>query len=179
MQGLGWPDLLIAGIVLIGAFMGLKRGFISALTGFVAVAVGVFAAFRYDGMWDGGVAAITHISPGSAHVVGMVLFAIVAYAVTVAVGVLFARIAKLPGLNLVNALLGAGVGALEAIALLWLIIYVALFCPLPADLRADLHRSSFVAILTAPNAQVDNSVRSLLPWIARPFVAPFFDNHKP
>jgi hypothetical protein len=109
----------------------------------------------------------------------MVLFAIVAYALTVAAGVFFARIAKLPGLNLVNAILGAGVGALEAVALLWLVIYIALFFPLSADLRADLHRSSFVAALAAPNAQVDGSVRSLLPWIARPFVAPFFDNHKP
>jgi membrane protein required for colicin V production len=179
MQGLGWPDLLIAGIVLIGALMGLKRGFISALTGFVAVAIAVFAAFRYNGMWDGWVGALTRLGPGSAHVVAMVLFAIVAYALTVAAGVFFARIAKLPGLNLVNAILGAGVGALEAVALLWLVIYIALFFPLSADLRADLHRSSFVAALAAPNAQVDGSVRSLLPWIARPFVAPFFDNHKP
>ncbi len=179
MAGLGWPDLLIAGIVVIGAVMGLRRGFVSALTGFVAVALGVFAAFRYNGAWDGWMIGLTHLSPGSAHVVAMVLFAIVAYAITVAVGVGFARIARLPGLNIINALLGAAVGALEATALLWLALYVALFFPLPADLRTDLHRSTFVAMLTSANAQVDDAARSLLPWIARPFVEPFLDRHKP
>ncbi len=109
----------------------------------------------------------------------MVLFAIVAYAMTVAVGAGFARIARLPGLNIVNALLGAAVGALEATALLWLALYIALFFPLPADLRSDLHRSTFVAMLTSVNGQVDEAARNLLPWIARPFVEPFLDRHKP
>jgi len=179
MTGWSWPDLLIAFVVVIGAFMGLRQGFVAALTGFVAVAIAVLAAFRYDGAWDGWVTSLTHIRPGSAHVVAMALFAIAAYAITVAVGMVFARIVKLPGLNIVNALLGAVVGVFEATALLWLVLYVALFFPLPSDLRDDLHRAPLVASLTAPNAQVDDEVKSLLPWIVRPFAGPFFDRHKP
>ena len=178
MSGLGWPDVLIGVVVLIGMLMGFARGFVSALSGVVAVAVAVFAAFHYTGGWDAPIAAVTRLGPGSAHVIGMALFSIAAYAITVAAGVVLSRFARLPGIGLVNGVLGAGVGALVSVALLWFALYVALFFPLPRDLREDLHRSSLVVALAQPNAQVDDMLRAMLPMIARPFAMGFFDRHR-
>jgi membrane protein required for colicin V production len=179
VNGFGWPDLLIVTVALIGALMGLRRGFVAALTGFVAVAVAIFAAFRYQGSWDGWVIALTHLNPSSGHVVAMSLFAIAAYVAVVAAGFVLGGFAKLPGLGLINALLGAVVGVAEAAALLWAVLYIALFFPMPKELRADLARSPLVGALTAPNAQVDGTVKSLLPGMVRPFVGGFFAQHKP
>jgi len=178
VNAFGWPDLLIGAIVLIGAFRGFARGFVAQLTGIVALTIAVIAAFNYRGQWDGAIAGVTHLGPGSAHVVAMSLFAIAAYAVTVAIGTVLSRFAKLPGIGLVNGVLGAGVGGLEAVALIWLVLYVALFFSLPNDLHADLRRSPLVATITAPNAEVDATVRSLIPFFARPFVGGFMDQHR-
>ena len=37
LAGFGWPDLLIGAIVLFGALKGFKRGFVSELTGAIAL----------------------------------------------------------------------------------------------------------------------------------------------
>ena len=57
-------------------------------------------------------------------------------------------------------------------------LYVVLFFPIPNDLRADLHRSALVALVTQPDAAVDEAVRGLMPWFVRPLVAPFFSRHR-
>jgi hypothetical protein len=59
----------------------------------------------------------------------------------------------------------------------WAILYVALFFPLSRDLRDDLRRSTLVQLVTQPNAQVDDTVRGLLPWFVRPFMIPLFAHH--
>lgn len=174
----GWPDIVIGAVVIVGALKGCKRGFVSELSGAIALAVAIVAAFRYDGDWDGVVASLLHLGPGSAHVVGMCLFAGAAYAITVALGVVLGRIAKLPLIGIGNALLGACVGAVKACVLLWAVLYVALFFPLSPDLRADLHRSTLVALLTVPNAQLDGSMRASLPWYVRPFEHGLFARHR-
>ena len=179
MNAFGWPDLLIAVVVVIGALMGFRRGFVAALTGIVAVVIAVYAGFQYGGAWDGWIAALTHLSAGSAHVVALSLWAISAYLITVIIGVILGGFARLPGLGFINALLGAGVGALEGAALLWLALYIALLFPLPKDVRADLARSPLVGMLTAQNARVDAAFTGLLPWLARPFANGFFSHHKP
>lgn len=179
MSGFGWPDALVAIVLVIGALMGFRRGLVTALTGILALAAAGYAAFIYQGAWDGWVTGFTHLNPASAHVVALVLFAIAAYAATVIVGFVLGGFMKLPGLNLLNAALGGAVGVVEAAALLWAVLYVALLFPMPKELRADLVRSPLVDALTGPNGQVDNAVKSLLPWAVRPFADGFLKAHKP
>ena len=177
LAGFGWPDLLIGAIVVFGALKGFKRGFVSELTGAIALVAGIVAAFRYTGDWDAWVAATTHLGPGSAHVVAMSGFAAVWYALVFAVGMVLGRFAKLPIIGTVNALLGSGVGALKAIVGVWALLYIALFFPLSRDLRADLHRSQFAPLLTAPNVRIDGALRGSLPWFVRPFAGTLFARH--
>jgi membrane protein required for colicin V production len=173
-----WPDLLIAGILLVGAVKGFRRGLVSELSGAVALVVALIAAFRYPGTWDPAVAAVTHLGPGSAHIVAMALFACAAYAIVVALALLLRPIVRLPLMGTANALLGACIGAAKAAVLVWALLYVALFFPLSRDLRADLHRSTLVGVLTLPNAQLDDTMRASLPWYVRPFAGSLFSRHR-
>lgn len=174
---LAWPDLIIGGITVFFALRGFAKGFVSELAGAVAVFVAILAAFNYNGALDGLVTTLTGLTHGSAHAVGLLIFAILAYALVMLIAWLLGRIAHLPVVGLVNGVLGALLGAGKALFGAFLVMYVILFFPLPADLRHDLHRSALVALVTQPDAAVDADVRSLMPWFVRPLAAPFFSRH--
>ncbi len=178
MMGLAWPDIAIGFVAIFGTLKGFKRGFVSELRGAVALAFGIAAAFAYGGMWDAWLHDRMHLGTGIAHVAGMVLYASLAYAVVYAIGSALAVVAKLPIVGTVNALLGALVGALKSAVFAWAVVYVALFFPLTAVLRDDLHRSHFVAALQRPNFAVDARVRASLPEFVRPFARALFDRHR-
>ena len=174
---LAWPDLIIGGITLFFAFRGFQKGFVSELAGAVAVFVAIVAAFRYTGGFDGIVTSVTGLTAGSAHAVGLLLFAIIAYAVVMLIAFLLGRIAKLPMLGIVNGVMGSLIGAGKALFGAFVVLYAILFFPIPGDLRNDLHRSALVSLVTQPDASVDDAVRGLLPWFVRPLVVPFFARH--
>ncbi len=176
-MSLAWPDLIIGGITVFFAIRGFQKGFVSELAGAVAVFVAIVAAFRYTGSFDGIVTSLTGLTAGSAHAVGLLIFAIIAYAIVMLLAWLLGRIAKLPFLGIVNGIAGALLGACKALFGAFLVVYVILFFPIPGDLRTDLHRSALVALVTQPDAAVDEAVRSLMPWFVRPIVAPFFMRH--
>ena len=174
---LAWPDLIIGGITLWFAIKGFQKGFVSELAGAVAVFVAIVAAFRYNGAFDSTVTAFTGLTHGSAHAVGLLVFAIIAYAIVLLLAWLLGRVAKLPMLGIANGVAGALIGACKALFGAFAVLYVVLFFPIPGDLRGDLHRSALVALVTQPDAGVDDAVRSLMPWFVRPLVGPFFDRH--
>jgi uncharacterized membrane protein required for colicin V production len=174
---LAWPDLIIGGITIFFAVRGFSKGFVSELAGAVAVFVAIVAAFQYNGSFDGIVTSITGLTRGSAHAVGLLVFAIIAYAVVMLVAWLLGRIASLPVVGLVNGLLGALLGGGKALFGAFLVLYAILFFPIPGDLRNDLHRSALVALVTQPDAAVDDAVRGLMPWFVRPLATPFFLRH--
>jgi uncharacterized membrane protein required for colicin V production len=175
---LAWPDLIIGGITVFFAIRGFGKGFVSELAGAVAVFVAIVAAFNYNGAFDGIVTTLTGLTSGSAHAVGLLIFAIFAYAIVMLVAWLLGRVAHLPAVGLVNGILGALLGASKALFGAFLVLYVVLFFPIPNDLRHDLHRSALVSLVTQPDAAVDGAVRNLMPWFVRPLAAPFFNRHK-
>ncbi len=177
-MSLAWPDLIIGGITVFFAVRGFQKGFVSELAGAVAVFVAIVAGFRYTGGFDGLVTSVTGLTQGSAHAVGLLLFAIIAYAVVMLIAYLLGRIAKLPMLGIANGILGALIGACKALFGAFAVLYVVLFFPLPGDLRRDLQRSTLVALVTQPDKGVDDAVRELMPWFIRPLVGPFFDRHR-
>jgi uncharacterized membrane protein required for colicin V production len=174
---LAWPDLIIGGITVFFAIRGFQKGFVSELAGAVAVFVAIVAAFRYNGSLDGMVTRFTGLTYGSAHAVGLLVFAIVAYAIVMLIAWLLGRVAKLPVLGIANGVAGALLGACKALFGAFLVLYVVLFFPLPNDLRHDLHRSALVALVTQPDPAVDAAARSLMPWFVRPLAEPFFVRH--
>jgi len=175
---LAWPDFVIGSILVLGAVRGYFRGFVLELTGALALVAAVAAAFAYPGIWDKPLGDATHLGPGSAHVISMIIFAAIAYAAVNFVGGLFARIAKLPLIGLVNAVLGAVVGVAWAAAFVWLVLFLALYFPLSKDLRGDLHKSYLVAVFEQPNGQIDTFIKKSLPWFAKPFSNGIFRRHR-
>lgn len=176
-MSLTWPDVVIGGIALMFALKGWKRGFVAELAGAVAMGIAIIAAIFYPGTLDAPAQHISHAGAGSAHVIGMVVFAVAVYLGVMALSWLLGSVAKLPIITLGNSALGAIVGIGKALVGSWAVLYVALFFPLTPDLRADLHRSTLVAIVTQPNAALDGIVRGSMPWFVKPFVGPIFDRH--
>ena len=121
----------------------------------------------------------THLGDGSAHVVGMIVFAAIVYIALMAISAVLSRIAKLPVIGLGNGLAGAVVGAAKALIGVWIVLYVALFFALPRDVRGDLHNSAAVAFVTQDNAQIDRFVIGTMPWFIRPLASPLFAHHRP
>jgi membrane protein required for colicin V production len=172
-----WPDLVIGGIALLFAWKGFRNGFVAELAGPVALLIAIAAAFFYPGSLDADVVNVTHLGPGSSHAIGTVVFAAIVYAIVTMIAWLLGRVAKLPGVAIVNGGAGALVGGAKALLGAWAVLYVALFFPLTPDLRDDLHTSQLVAMITAPDAGIDATAREFLPWFVKPFLAPIFARH--
>ncbi len=173
-----WPDIVIAAILIIAAFRGWRRGLIGELAGAIALFAGLLAPWYYNGSADATIASLAHVGPGSAHVIGMFLTGIAAYAIVMALAWALERIAKLPGLGLLNSSIGALIALAKGIIFLWLLLYVALFFPLSPDLRRDLGRSGLATMLVQPDARIDAALQAHEPWFARPFTRSLFNRHR-
>jgi uncharacterized membrane protein required for colicin V production len=173
-----WPDIVIGGLASIFALKGWKRGFVSELSGAVAACAAITAAVRYPGSLDDVAQRFLHASPGTAHIVGMVVFALAVYLAVMATAWIFGRFAGLPIISLGNSAGGALVGLAKALVGAWAVLYVALFFPLTHDVRSDLRHSTLASIVTQPNARVDALMRGALPAFVKPFADPVFVNHR-
>jgi uncharacterized membrane protein required for colicin V production len=175
---LTWPDIVIGALGFVFTLKGWKRGFVSELAGMVAFFVAVVAAIRYPGSLDDLAQRYLNLSGGTAHLAGMVAFALAWYLAVMAVAWIFGRFAKLPVISLGNSAAGALIGLMKALAGVWAVLYIALFFPLPHELRADLHRSTLVSLVTQPNATVDAIMQGALPSFIKPIADPMFENHR-
>ena len=175
--GIPWPDLVIAIILLLSTYKGFSRGFVSELGGAVAVVAALITPWYYNGAFDPWLESVAHLGAGSAHVVGMFLCGFATYAIVLAIAWVLGRFAKLPLLNIGNAIGGAAIGFAKGAVLIWLVLFIALYFPLSRDIRADLHQSHFAAFFTQPDAKIDGVIESVIPWFARPALWPYFRRH--
>ena len=173
----GWPDLIIVVVAGIMAHQGWKRGFISEISGTIALCAAFVAAFSYQGWWDHLLHTVSGISMPSAHVIALAAFAILCYTFVSILGWAMEKNAKVPAIAPIDAFLGALVGIIKTALLFWGILYVALFFPLSQELRNDLHRSFLIHYLTLPNARFDAVLRTTTPWFIRPLAKPIFHRH--
>ena len=173
-----WPDLVIGFIALLFALKGWKRGFVAEIGGFIALAEAIWAAIHYPGTFDAFFRDVVHLGGGSAHVVGMVVFALVVYVALMVISSVLSRIAKLPVIGLGNGAGGALIGVAKAVVGVWVVLYVLLFFPLTRDIRTDFHNSMLVGLVTSENRQIDGMVQGTMPWFVRPLVAPLFARHR-
>jgi uncharacterized membrane protein required for colicin V production len=174
---IGWPDLLIGVILLIGLAKGFSRGFVSELGGAVAVVAALITPWYYNGAFDPWLEKNVHLGTGSAHVVGMFLTGFITYVIVIAASWVLTNIAKLPILNVGNALGGAAIGLCKGAFLVWLVLFVALYFPLSHDIRKDLHGSKLAPFFTQENHTIDGAIVATVPTFARPYLQPYLERH--
>lgn len=177
IAGIAWPDVVVVIVLGIATFKGYSRGFVSELGGAVAVTAALVTPWFYNGSFDAEIERLTHLGPGSAHVVGMFVTGLGTYVLLLLVARLLGAIARLPLLGIGNALGGALIGFAKGAILLWLVLFVALFFPLSPDIRDGLHQSRLAPYLVSYDAPIDDAILSTIPWFARPFVLPYFRRH--
>ena len=174
----GWPDLIILAVLGIATVKGYRNGFVSELSGAVALAAALIVPWYYSGFADTFLQITFKLGPGSAHVIGLFLTGLAAYVATLAIAWFLNRILKLPLLGLGNAIGGAAVGLVKGALLVWLVLFVALYFPLSPDIRQDLHNATLPVYFTLPNAGIDDAIQAALPWFAKPALNPYFKRHR-
>ena len=95
IAGVAWPDIVIAIVLAIATFKGYSRGFVSELGGAVAVTAALVTPWFYNGSFDSQIEALTHLGPGSAHVVGMFATGLATYVIVLVIARLLGTVAKL------------------------------------------------------------------------------------
>jgi uncharacterized membrane protein required for colicin V production len=175
--GVAWPDLLFAAVVALAVYKGYSRGFVKELGGLIAIVAATIAPWYYNGSADWIIGKYAGIALPFAHAVGMIGTSIGAYAIVMAIVLIVGAIVKLPLLGLGNKIAGGLVGFIKAYALIWCVLFVALFFPLTPQIRAALHESHLAPFFTAGYDNVGNGITSAAPEFARPFLLPYFANH--
>jgi uncharacterized membrane protein required for colicin V production len=175
--GFAWADIAIFAVLLFTTWRGYARGFISELAGIVALVAALVVPWYYNGVLDDAIHGVTGFATPIAHLIGMAISSIAAYAVVLIFANVLGRVKKIPVLGFGNALAGAGVGFVKGAMLVWLILFIALFFPLTVPIRSSLHQSRLAAYFVAYDPTIDHAVESAIPSFVLPFLIPFFRRH--
>ena len=178
LRHLGWPDIVLGALLLFGLLKGVKRGGVREVGGLIALAAALAAAIFYRGQFDQMIGWISSAGAGVNRLLGVLVAAVLGYLIALLIMTIIDRIMHLPVLGTGNALIGGAIGVAKAALLLWAVLYVALFFPLPSGMRHDLARSPLVGLLTSPNVRIDRDLEAVVPPVAAPYVDPIFRRHE-
>ena len=134
------------------AVRGWLRGFVRELLDLVGLVVGAAIAFRMSAPLGGFLSDRFGASPEWGRIgAGIVLFILFGASMTVLAHFL-SRVARLPGLTLVNRLLGAGVAAAWGILLVLVAVSVLAVLPVPDSVDEAVDGSTVISALAGPDA---------------------------
>lgn len=142
-------DLVLAGVILASALLGLFRGFIGALASLLAWLLAGWAAFHYGDqvavlLAEGGTPAATELFGGYA------LCFIVVMIVVGLIGWLVKLLVKAVGLSSLDRLLGLALGAVRGAFIATVMVLLMAFTAMPRG--AGWQQSQLIAVLL-PGAQ--------------------------
>jgi S1-C subfamily serine protease len=168
MTGIDW--LIVAFAAILAAF-GFRRGFIVGVLSFGGFAVGAFIGTRLGPL-------LLPQGSSSPYAPAFGLFgALLAGAILASglegVGLRLRRAIVLPGVSMLDGLLGAALGAALGLGIAWIVAAVAAQAPGHDQLRADIQRSAILSelnVLLPPSGPILNALSRLdpLPSIAGP-----------
>ena len=168
MTGIDW--LIVAFAAILAAF-GFRRGFIVGLLSLGGFAIGAFIGTRLGPL-------LLPQGSSSPYAPAFGLFgAVLAGAILASglegVGLRLRRAIVLPGVSMLDGLLGAALGAALGLGIAWIVAAVAAQAPGHDQLRADIQRSAILRelnVLLPPSGAILNALSRLdpLPSIAGP-----------
>lgn len=152
-------------------FRGWIRGMVREVADLAGLVVGLLLAFRLNSTFGAFATDRFGLRPEVARIgAGLILFLIVGAGMSLIAHYL-TKLMRLPGLNLTNRFLGAGVGALWALTVLVVLVTALRALPVPEGVEETLDRSRVVELVAGPGALPrslfervagDESLRSLL-----------------
>ena len=168
MTGIDW--LIVAFAAILAAF-GFRRGFIVGVLSLGGFAIGAFIGTRLGPL-------LLPQGSSSPYAPAFGLFgAVLAGAILASglegVGLRLRRAIVLPGVSMLDGLLGAALGAALGLGIAWIVAAVAAQAPGHDQLRADIQRSAILRelnVLLPPSGAILNALSRLdpLPSIAGP-----------
>ena len=168
MTGIDW--LIVAFAAILAAF-GFRRGFIVGLLSLGGFAIGAFIGTRLGPL-------LLPQGSSSPYAPAFGLFgAVLAGAILASglegVGLRLRRALVVPGVSMLDGLLGAALGAALGLGIAWIVAAVAAQAPGHDQLRADIQRSAILRelnVLLPPSGAILNALSRLdpLPSIAGP-----------
>jgi S1-C subfamily serine protease len=168
VTGIDW--LIVAFAAILAAF-GFRRGFIVGVLSFGGFAIGAFIGTRLGPL-------LLPQGSSSPYAPAFGLFgAVLAGAILASglegVGLRLRRAIVLPGVSMLDGLLGAALGAALGLGIAWILAAVAAQAPGHDQLRADIQRSAILRelnVLLPPSGPILNALSRLdpLPSIAGP-----------
>ena len=168
MTGLDW--LIVAFAALLATF-GFRRGFIVGALSFGGFAIGALLGTRLGPL-------LLPRGSSSPYAPAFGLFgALLAGAILASglegVGLRLRRALRVPGVGLLDGVLGAALGAALGLGIVWILAAVAAQAPNASQLRADIQRSAILRelnVLLPPTGPILNALARLdpLPHLAGP-----------
>ena len=168
MTGLDWIIVAFAAVL---ASLGFRRGFIVGVLSFGGFAIGAFLGTRLGPL-------LLPRGSSSPYAPAFGLFgALLAGAILasglVGVGLRLRRALIVPGLGVLDGLLGAALGVALGLGIVWVLAAVAAQAPNQGRLRADIQRSAILRelnVLLPPSGPILNALARLdpLPHLAGP-----------
>jgi membrane protein required for colicin V production len=145
-----WYDLIVVLVIALFALHGLRRGLVGELLGLASFLVGLYLAFRFDGVLGARLARlVTELSPTAARIVAFVVILVL---VEVAAGFLTRSldrvVARIPVVSALNQAGGVLVGVAIALLGVWLVTGALLLLPTTVvPFSGAVHRSATAHLL--------------------------------
>ncbi len=144
-------DLIVIAVVLLLLMRGWYRGFVREAMDLAGLLVGIVAAFRLGPAVGSIIEAMAGVSDEAGRMIGGFVV-LVAVGIGAAVGTrLIERHARLPGLNLINRVGGAGLAVAWGVFLATLLLSLAVIAPMPPAVAGHLDDSAVARTLTDPD----------------------------
>jgi membrane protein required for colicin V production len=157
---LNWVDLIIAVMLLGFAIRGLIRGFFRELLSLVGLFLGLWVAllkFVPLGEWLQHRFPLTEPLPF--HLAFLMIFLAVSVVASMA-GYLLHRTAKVLLIGWLDALVGLGFGCVKGVMILSVLLFLLVYLPLAASIRAQLRTSAIAMYLELVNPFLEQSAHA-------------------
>ncbi len=157
-------DWIIVAFAAVLAFFGYRQGFIVGVLSFAGFIVGAFIGTRVGPLLlpQG---SSSPYAPAFGLIGALLAGAILATGLE-GLGFMVRRTLVLPGIGLLDGLLGAAFGAALALGIIWIVAAVAAQAPGSSELRADIQRSAILRKLNEilpPSGPILNALARLDP----------------
>ncbi len=144
-------DLIVIAAVVLLLLRGWYRGFVREAMDLAGLLVGMVLAFRFGPAVGAVIEAMAGVSDEAGRLIGGVIV-LVAVGIGAAIGTrLLEQHFRLPGLNLINRVGGAGLAVAWGVFLATLILSLAVIAPMPSAVGDQLENSAVTRTLTDPD----------------------------